>query len=228
MIFLHPPRPNKRLTLAAMLAVLMLSLGLASGAQAAPASATPAANTSASNSPPAPISQNNSRLGQSTYDWFLIKLYTAELWAPTAVQSMDQLWQTPFALSLTYDISIRPAKLAQVTLEQMEHQAPVAPDVAERWVQQLTQLYPPIAKGTTLIGLYNPAGRMALYCDGKLLGELQDGDFAKRFFQIWLDARSSYPKNRLQLLGWKGGVDRNILSQSDQPDGQGEQPSANP
>jgi len=228
MIFLHPPRPNTRLTLAAMLAVLMLSLGLASGAQAAPASATPAANTSANNLPPAPISQNNSRLGQSTYDWFWIKLYTAELWAPTAVQSMDQLWQTPFALSLTYDISIRPAKLAQVTLEQMEHQAPLAPDVAERWVQQLTKLYPPIAKGTTLIGLYNPAGRMALYCDGKLLGEIQESDFAKRFFQIWLDARSSYPKNRLQLLGWKGGVDRNILSQSDQPDGQGEQPSANP
>ena len=214
MIFLHPPRPNKRLTLAAMLAVLMLSLGLASGAQAAPASATPAANTSSKYLPPARISQNNIRLGQSTYEWFLIKLYTAELWAPTAVQSMDQLWQTPFALSLTYDISIRPAKLAQVTLEQMEHQAPVAPDVAERWVQQLTKLYPPIAKGTTLIGLYNPAGRMALYCDGKLLGEIQESDFAKRFFEIWLDARSSYPKNRLQLLGWKGGVDRNILSQS--------------
>jgi hypothetical protein len=228
MIFLHPPRPNKWLTLAAMLAVLMLSLGLASGAQAAPASAAANPNTSANNLPPAPISQNNSRLGQSTYDWFLIKLYTAELWAPTAVQSMDQLWQTPFALSLTYDISIRPAKLAQVTLEQMEHQAPLAPDVAERWVQQLTKLYPPIAKGTTLIGLYNPAGRMALYCDGKLLGEIQDSDFAKRFFEIWLDARSSYPKNRLQLLGWKGGVDRNILSQSNQPNGQGEQPSANP
>jgi hypothetical protein len=228
MIFLHPPRPNKWLTLAAMLAVLMLSLSLASGAQAAPASAAANPNTSASNSPPAPISQNDIRLGQSTYDWFWIKLYSAELWAPTAVQSMDQLWQTPFALSLTYDISIRPAKLAQVTLEQMEHQAPLAPDVAERWVQQLTQLYPPIAKGTTLIGLYDPNGRMALYRDGQLLGELQDGDFAKRFFQIWLDARSSYPKNRLQLLGWKGGVNRNILSQSDQPDGQGEQPSANP
>jgi hypothetical protein len=226
MIFLHPPRPNKWLTLAAMLAVL-IAIGLATTAAQA-ATATPAANTSANNLPPAPISQNNSRLGQSTYDWFLIKLYTAELWAPTAVQSMDQLWQTPFALSLTYDISIRPAKLAQVTLEQMEHQAPVAPDVAERWVQQLTKLYPPIAKGTTLIGLYNPAGRMALYCDGKLLGEIQESDFAKRFFQIWLDARSSYPKNRLQLLGWKGGVDRNILSQSDQPNGQGEQPSANP
>jgi hypothetical protein len=200
----------------------MLSIGLASGSQAANATATANPNTSPNNLPPAPISQNNSRLGQSTYDWFLVKLYTAELWAPTPVQSMDQLWQTPFALSLTYDIRIKPAKLAQVTLEQMEHQAPVAPDVAERWVQQLTQLYPPIAKGTTLIGLYNPAGRMALYCDGKLLGEIQDSDFSKRFFQIWLDARSSYPKNRLQLLGWKGGVDRNILSQSDQPDGQSE------
>lgn len=226
MIFLHPPRPNKWPSLAAILrplmVALMLSIGLASGSQAVNATATANPNTSPNNLPPAPISQNNSRLGQSTYDWFLVKLYTAELWAPTPVQSMDQLWQTPFALSLTYDIRIKPAKLAQVTLEQMEHQAPVAPDVAERWVQQLTQLYPPIAKGTTLIGLYNPAGRMALYCDGKLLGEIQDSDFSKRFFQIWLDARSSYPKNRLQLLGWKGGVDRNILSQSDQPDGQSE------
>ena len=222
MIFLHPPRLHQWLGFTARLLLVLCGLGISTAAQAANATASPAPNNTTDNLPPAPISQNNSRLGQSTYDWFWIKLYTAELWAPTPVQSMDQLWQTPFALSLTYDIRIKPAKLAQVTLEQMEHQAPVAPDVAERWVQQLTQLYPPIAKGTTLIGLYDPKGRMALYCDGKLLGEIQDSDFSKRFFQIWLDARSSYPKNRLQLLGWKGGVDRNILSQSDQPDGQGE------
>jgi hypothetical protein len=128
----------------------------------------------------------------------------------------------PLALSLTYDIRIKPAKLAQVTLEQMEHQAPVAPDVAERWVQQLTQLYPPIAKGSTLIGLYDPKGRMALYRDGQLLGKCRMAISPRDFFRSGLDARSSYPKNRLQLLGWKGGVDRNILSQSDQPDGQGE------
>ncbi len=228
MIFLHPPRLHQWLGFTARLLLVLCGLGISTAAQAANATASPAPNNTTDNLPPAPISQNDIRLGQSTYDWFWIKLYSAELWAPTAVQSMDQLWQTPFALSLTYDIRIKPAKLAQVTLEQMEHQAPVAPEVAERWVQQLTQLYPPIAKGTTLIGLYDPKGRMALYRDGQLLGEMQDGDFAKRFFQIWLDARSSYPKNRLQLLGWKGGVDRNILSQSDQPDGQGEQPSANP
>lgn len=228
MIFLNPPRLHQWLGFTARLLLVLCGLGISTAAQAANATASPAPNNTTDNLPPAPISQNDIRLGQSTYDWFWIKLYSAELWAPNRVQTMDQLWQTPFALSLTYDIRIKPAKLAQVTLEQMEHQAPVAPDVAERWVQQLTQLYPPIAKGTTLIGLYDPKGRMALYRDGQLLGEMQDGDFAKRFFQIWLDARSSYPKNRLQLLGWKGGVDRNILSQSDQPDGQGEQPSANP
>lgn len=226
MIFLHPPRLHQRLGFTARLLLVLCGLGISTAAQAATAS--PAPNNTTDNLPPAPISQNDIRLGQSTYDWFWIKLYSAELWAPNRVQTMDQLWQIPFALSLTYDIRIKPAKLAQVTLEQMEHQAPVAPDVAERWVQQLTQLYPPIAKGTTLIGLYDPKGRMALYRDGQLLGEMQDGDFAKRFFQIWLDARSSYPKNRLQLLGWKGGVNQNVLSQSDQPDGQGEQPSTNP
>lgn len=226
MIFLNPSRLHQRLGFTARLLLVLCGLGISTAAQAVTASPTP--NNTTDNLPPAPISQNDIRLGQSTYDWFWMKLYSAELWAPNRVQTMDQLWQIPFALSLTYDIRIKPAKLAQVTLEQMELQAPVAPDVAERWVQQLTQLYPPIAKGTTLIGLYDPKGRMALYRDGQLLGEMQDGDFAKRFFQIWLDARSSYPKNRLQLLGWKGGVDRNILSQSDQPDGQGEQPSANP
>jgi len=202
MIFLPPNRIIQSLARIGLMALLVGSMSSAVKAS----TAAPNANAAASLKPPAPIDQKDVRLGQSTYYWFLFRLYSAELWAPTAVQSMDQLWQTPFALTLTYDIPVKPTKLAQVTLEQMELQAAVEPTLAQQWVQKLSQLYPPIDPGTTLVGLYDPSGRMALYRDGQLLGEIKDGDFAKRFFMIWLDARSSYPKNRLQLLGWKGGA----------------------
>jgi hypothetical protein len=152
---------------------------------------------------PAVVAKSDQLLGESIYNWAWVQLYTARLWAPSRVTSMEQLWQTPFALSLTYDINILPEKLASVSLDKMQEQEAIPKETAAQWQQQLAKLFPEITKGTTLIGLYNPKGSMQLYRDGQLLGEITEAQFAQRFFEIWLHPRTTYPKNRLELLGWK-------------------------
>ena len=58
-----------------------------------------------------------------------------------------------------------------------------------------------IVDGDRITGLNLPQTGVRYYYNGKLLGEIRDREFAKAFFGIWLDPRTSEPALRKQLLG---------------------------
>lgn len=65
----------------------------------------------------------------------------------------------------------------------------------------LRQMLPDVQDGDSLTGINVPQRGVRFYKNGRSIGVVDDGDFARAFFAIWLDARTSEPKLRRQLLG---------------------------
>ena len=65
----------------------------------------------------------------------------------------------------------------------------------------MTALFPDVKEGTHITGIYLPNESVRFYLDGQWLGEIRDADFARAFFAIWLDPKTSAPDLRKKLLG---------------------------
>lgn len=60
-------------------------------------------------------------------------------------------------------------------------------------------LFPDVRPGDAIIGEYRSAGA-SFHFNGRLLGRIEEAAFARAFFAIWLDARTSAPDLRAALL----------------------------
>lgn len=65
----------------------------------------------------------------------------------------------------------------------------------------MRQVFPDVQVGTRLSGAYQAGQGVRFYRDGVLLKEINDAEFARAFFSIWLDERTRAPRLRKQLLG---------------------------
>ena len=65
----------------------------------------------------------------------------------------------------------------------------------------MTASFPDVQDGDTLVGINQPGVGASFYMNGKLLGEVNDPEFAKLFFSIWLHPNSSQPAMRNAMLG---------------------------
>jgi len=111
----------------------------------------------------------------------------------------DPKGQNGFALEIQYIRSFKGNDLAKRTIDEMSRQG-VSEKQRTVWLQSLEKIFPDIASGDTLIGLHLPdKGTMFLH-NGKLVGDISGDAFAKAFFGIWLDERTSAPKLRSALI----------------------------
>ena len=111
----------------------------------------------------------------------------------------DPKGQNGFALEIQYIRSFKGNDLAKRTIDEMSRQG-ISEKQRTVWLQSLEKIFPDIASGDTLIGLHLPdKGTMFLH-NGKLVGDISGDAFAKAFFGIWLDERTSAPKLRSALI----------------------------
>ena len=73
------------------------------------------------------------------------------------------------------------------------------PESLAAWQERLAGLFPDVAPGDHIVGLYRPDGAHFLH-NGRELGRIDDPRFARDFFAIWLDPRTSAPDLRAALL----------------------------
>ena len=59
---------------------------------------------------------------------------------------------------------------------------------------------PDVQPGDHVIGVFVPEQGTTFYADDKIIGTIAGDDFARAFFAIWLDPRTSAPGLRNQLL----------------------------
>ncbi len=132
------------------------------------------------------------RWGNGEFRRFGFLVYEATLWAG------DDPQRPPLALRLDYKRTIAGAAIAEASVKEMRALG-ADEGVLKRWGEQMTRLFPDVKTGDYIIGQYRPEGA-SFYFNGRLLGSVDDTGFARAFFGIWLDARTSAPDLRAALL----------------------------
>ncbi len=137
--------------------------------------------------------------GQGELRWFGLRLYEASLWAPGGRWQADR----PYALELRYARDIPSQRLVEASIEEMRRLGVADDERLARWKLALQQAFPDVKSGDVIIGLYLPDRGVEFYHQGRLSGRVDDVDFARAFFAIWLDERTREPALRARLLGLK-------------------------
>jgi hypothetical protein len=71
---------------------------------------------------------------------------------------------------------------------------------AQSWLAAMRELFPDVRQGERITGMNLPGVGAEFWVNGHRVGEVKDPAFARLFFGIWLDERTSEPKMRAQLL----------------------------
>ena len=77
----------------------------------------------------------------------------------------------------------------------------VSPAQLARWQEQMQQSFVDVQAGTRITGVYLPGQGARFFVGQQLQHEIDDPQFARAFFDIWLDPRTRSPELREQLLG---------------------------
>lgn len=134
--------------------------------------------------------------GQGMYTYFGLKIYEAELW----VGEQGYRAGAPFVLDLRYARKLDGAKIAAASADEMDKLGAGTPAQRKAWLARMTEIFPDVREGSRISGVYLPASGTTFYLDGRMLASVPDPDFARAFFAIWLDPKTSAPKLRTALL----------------------------
>ena len=137
------------------------------------------------------------KVGAGRLVYFFMPIFDAVLYAPDGHYRPDQ----PFALSLTYLRSLNGSDIAHSGVDEIRAQGGVSPDRLRDWGKQMAVIFPDVSAGTCLTGVYDAHGATTFYQADRKLGRIDDPEFGKHFFAIWLGDKSSQPALRTQLLG---------------------------
>ena len=134
------------------------------------------------------------RWGSGEFRRFGFLIYEATLWALS-----DDPARPPLALRLTYKRNIAGQDIAEASVKEIRNLALVDDARLKRWGEQMARLFPDVGPGDHILGLYRPEGA-SFYLNDRPLGSIDDPAFARAFFAIWLDPRTSAPELRALLL----------------------------
>jgi hypothetical protein len=132
-------------------------------------------------------------VGSGAMRWFGFKLYDATLWRGAALALDEVPYGQTFALELNYARSISGEQLVKASIEEMQRLGWRDPARLSRWQQQLAAVFPDVQSGDRITGLYLPGQGARFYFGERPLGEVNDAEFARAFFAIWLDPRTRAP-----------------------------------
>ncbi|BEI37820.1 chalcone isomerase family protein [Polynucleobacter sp. HIN7] len=151
------------------------------------------ANASSTKSPVYRYIESASLQGQGRLTFWGFDVYDARYYVA------DPKGQNGFALEIHYIRSFKGADLAKRTIDEMTRLG-VSEKQRTIWLQSLEKLFPDIASGDTLVGIHLPDRGTLFLHNGKPIGDIPGDAFAKAFFGIWLDERTSVPKLRSALI----------------------------
>ncbi|MGA0609376.1 chalcone isomerase family protein [Caldimonas sp. KR1-144] len=139
-------------------------------------------------------------IGRGRMRYLGFTVYDARLWAQAGFRGA-QFEREPFVLELVYARRLDGRDIAQRSIELMRRLGPIEQTQAAAWRAAMERAFPDVAAGDRLCGLYRPSGLAAFWHNGRPTATIEDADFARRFFGIWLAETTTEPQLRLQLLG---------------------------
>lgn len=141
---------------------------------------------------------NNAQLvGQSRMKFLIWKIYDIELYASNGI------WQAEdsFALSLKYLRNFKGKDIANRSIVEIRKQGFKKEDRLNAWFDEISAIIPDVKKNDRLTAIATASGT-TLFCQNEtIIGKVEDPEFTKQFFNIWLSQKTSAPKTRKNLLG---------------------------
>ena len=141
--------------------------------------------------------------GKGAFTWFGLKIYEITLWSGNPSLTPQELTTRSFALDLRYARKLFGGKIAEASIDEIKKIGVGTAAQHSAWLASMKALFPDVAKGTHLTGLYVPGQPTRFFLDGVPLGEVPDPEFGPAFFAIWLHPKTSEPPLRRALLGMK-------------------------
>ena len=134
------------------------------------------------------------RWGTGEFRRFGFLVYEATLWA-----AGDDPQRPPLALKLTYKRNIAGKDIAEASVKEIRNLGIADESRLQAWGELMTKMFPNVRPGDHILGLNLPGGARFFYND-QAVGKVDDPAFARAFFAIWLDLKTSAPELRAALL----------------------------
>ena len=147
-----------------------------------------------------PYLQTPTLIGQGKYTYWGFDVYNASLWANEASLVPEQWANQRVALELQYLRDFNGVDIAKRSIDEMHTQNALSKSKASIWLKTLEGIFPNVAKGQSLTGIYIPNAGAQFLFDNTVIGEIKDTELSKRFFDIWLAPQTSAPDLRKRLF----------------------------
>lgn len=136
-------------------------------------------------------------LGHGKMRWFGLHLYDAALW----VAGSEWQWDRTFVLDIRYARAFSGEKLAAASVDEMRRLGYRDPRKLDAWRERMLAAFPDVKSGDRISGVYRPGVGAEFFHEGRATAVVNDPEFARAFFSIWLDPATREPKLRAALLG---------------------------
>jgi hypothetical protein len=138
--------------------------------------------------------------GEGELRMYGFHIYDAKLYVGPTGLSSKELTARPFALDIEYARAFKGASIAKRGREEMDDLKLASKSQTREWQRELEKIFPDVQPGDHVVGVFVPEQGTTFYADDKVIGTIPGDDFARAFFSIWLDPRTSAPGLRNQLL----------------------------
>jgi hypothetical protein len=143
--------------------------------------------------------------GVSTFRYWGFRVYTGALYLPASeVSQVAAVGETSKKLVLRYHRSVSVDQFVEKSEEALEEHPQLSLQKLRPFLSRMKSLYVPVVEGDTYSITYHPAqGKLRLFFNERLLGEITDREFASAYFGIWVSDYSVDKEFTDELLGRK-------------------------
>lgn len=143
------------------------------------------------------------RIGCAVLRFFGLRVYEACLWASADFRP-ERYAQQPIALELRYERKLDGTAIAERSIAEMRRIGAFNEEKARQWLELMTRAFPDVVPEDRLLGWSDGKGEVRFFHNTRLTASIQDPEYARLFFGIWLAPESSAPALRKSLLGLPG------------------------
>jgi hypothetical protein len=137
--------------------------------------------------------------GEGKLTWLGFHVYDARLYATPRFDVAAPFGQ-PFVLELTYARKLEGKAIAEASRDEIQRLGLGDEAQQRRWLAQMEKIFPDVDKGRRIAGVFQPGAGARFYVDGVFAGSVDEPEFGRAFFSIWLDPRTRAPRLRESLL----------------------------
>jgi hypothetical protein len=126
-------------------------------------------------------------------------VYDSSLWVAPGFKATNYA-QSALILELTYLRSLGGQAIAKRSISEMRRSGPISAEQEQRWLTAMQQCFPDVKSGDRITGVHNPLAGARFWFNGLARAPINDAEFSRMFFGIWLSSATSEPALRTALL----------------------------